>query len=109
MPDPEFNDVLKERNGRMVPMSRLVARIGLKPYNKPAPMDKREVLPEKLKIKLSQHIGAPGQPTVKVGDKVAKGQVIALVSEDKLGVNIHSPINGVVKDINNSFITIIRG
>ena len=34
-------------------------------------------LPDVLILPLSQHIGAPASPLVKVGDKVLKGQMIA--------------------------------
>ena len=34
-------------------------------------------LPKELVVPLSQHIGAPCKPTVKVGDTVLKGQLIA--------------------------------
>jgi hypothetical protein len=34
-------------------------------------------IPAKLVLPLSQHIGAPAEPLVKVGDRVLKGQVIA--------------------------------
>ncbi len=37
----------------------------------PAPLPKRLILP------LSQHLGAPAEPVVAVGDKVLKGQIIA--------------------------------
>lgn len=49
-----------------------------------------------VSIPLSQHIGAPCKATVKVGDKVTKGQVIGVV-ENALGVPVHSSISGTVK------------
>lgn len=107
--EPLWKGVVKERSGRAVPMSRLVSRIGLKPYNKVAPIDSNDHEFEKLKIKVSQHIGAPAVANVKVGDKVTKGQIIASAAENKLSVNIHCPMNGIVRDINDTFITIIRG
>lgn len=47
---------------------------------------------------LQQHIGAKCEPTVKVGDKVTVGQVIA-DSEAFLSVPIHSSVSGIVTDI----------
>lgn len=107
--DMEYESVSTERPYRIVPMGRLISRIGLKPYNKPAPLDERAVMPDVLKIKLSQHIGAPAKPIVKKGDKVTKGQILAASDADKLGVNIHCPMDGTVRDINDTFITVIRG
>jgi len=94
------------RNGRKVPMKRLIARLGLTKYNINAPLvdELRNVL--NVVIKLSQHIGAPATPKVKVGDLVGVGEIIGEIEEGKLGANIHSSINGVVTNANNEAITI---
>ena len=42
------------------------------------------------------------------GDTVKKGQCIAAVSEENLGADIHSSINGKVDVINDKFIIIVR-
>lgn len=47
---------------------------------------------------LSQHKGKPSIPTVKVGDEVLKGQVIAQ-ADGFLGVPVHSSVSGTVKGI----------
>ncbi len=99
-------DVPKTREFRKVPLNRLRARLGLDKYNMSAPISDVEIKPEIVKILLSQHIGMPATATVKVGDSVKKGSVIATVPDDKLGVAIHSSIDGVVKDINNKYIII---
>lgn len=59
-----------------------------------------EVLPPpaRVVIPMSQHIGAPCSPTVKVGDKVKIGQVIG----EKTGfvsASIHASVSGTVKSI----------
>ena len=63
-------------------------------------------IPEKVYIPLSQHIGAPAQAVVKVGDRVECGQVIAAAADKALSVNIHSPVNGVVTSVDGMEITI---
>ena len=55
--------------------------------------------PQSVCIPLSQHIGAPAVPLVKLGDKVEIGQKIADVPADKLGCPIHASISGTVKQI----------
>lgn len=45
-----------------------------------------------------QHIGAPAQPIVKIGDKVKKGQKIAEASSFVSG-SVYSSVSGVVKSI----------
>lgn len=55
-------------------------------------------------ILLRQHVGAPCQPIVHVGDEVRRGQLIA--TPTGLGANIHSSVSGVVNEINESSIII---
>ena len=52
-------------------------------------------LPSEVVIPMSQHIGAPCTPIVKVGDKVKKGQVIA-GSEAFMHSPVHASISGEV-------------
>ncbi len=56
--------------------------------------------PEKLSIPLSQHIGAPCTPTVKIGDSVTVGQMIGTV-ENALGCPVHSSVSGKVVAIDS--------
>ena len=42
-------------------------------------------------------------------DEKTKGQILAASDADKLGLNIHCPMDGTVRDINDTFITVIRG
>lgn len=51
--------------------------------------------PKTVSIPLSQHIGAPAEPIVKVGDTVDRGQIIGRV-EKGLGTPIHASISGKV-------------
>lgn len=54
--------------------------------------------PEKVYISVSQHIGAPATPIVKVGDKVKKGTLIAAAA-GPVSANVYSSISGEVEDI----------
>ncbi len=54
--------------------------------------------PKSVTISMSQHIGAPCKPVVKVGDTVAVGQIIG-DSDAYVSAPIHSSISGVVKKI----------
>ncbi len=54
--------------------------------------------PAELHIPMSQHIGAHCTPTVKVGDRVLRGQVIGEI-ENGLGCPVHSSVSGTVKAI----------
>ncbi|MBQ8203769.1 MAG: SLBB domain-containing protein [Clostridia bacterium] len=105
--DPNMHSVHPDRQFRMIPLSRLRSRLGLNPYNKSAPVTEDEVRAKKLKIALSQHIGAPAVPVVNKGDKVLAGQLIAEAAPDALSVAIHASMSGTVADINKKYITIL--
>ena len=62
--------------------------------------------PKSVTITMSQHIGAPCKPTVKVGDVVAVGQVIG-DSDAFVSAPIHASISGTVKKIEK--ITVADG
>ena len=98
--------VPKSREFRRVPLDRLRARLGLDKYDASAPISDMDVKPKTVKIMLSQHIGVPASSCVNAGDSVIKGQLIATVPDDKLGVSIHSSVNGTVREVNQKYITI---
>ena len=58
-------------------------------------------LPKTVFIPVSQHIGAPATPTVKRGDEVKTGQIIAK-SSSFVSTNIHSSVSGKVKKVDVS-------
>ena len=101
-PEPVVNP---DRPLRQVPMSRLTSRIGLKKYNKSAPII--EAVPDfkKVTVLLSQHVGNPSVPIVKKGDEVHEKQLIANAGEGLSGA-LHSPVNGVVTAVGKTAIII---
>ena len=69
-------------------------------------MNEDTIKVKRLKIDLSQHIGAPAVAVVKKGDTVKAGQVIAAAKENALSVSIHAPIDGKVYEVTDKRITI---
>lgn len=49
-------------------------------------------------VALSQHVGAPAQPVVSVGDEVCQGQLLAKTA-GFISANVHSPVCGEVVEI----------
>lgn len=96
------------REYRLVPSKRLIARLSLKDFDKPAPITDVTVNSMVVHIALQQHVGAPSVPTVSLGDYVNKGQLIGVVPEKSLGANIHASISGTVSEIADGFIVIRR-
>ena len=92
--------VQETREYRKVPEARLAARLGLGAYEAPAPLkaysgEETAERVEQVTLPLSQHIGAPAVPVVKVGDHVEKRQMIAAAAEG-LSVPIHASVTGRV-------------
>lgn len=98
----------EEREYRKVPMARLMARLNLVQYNKKAPLLDEVAAVSKVKILLSQHIGAPASASVHVGDTVQTGQMIAHPAQG-LSVGIHASIDGVVSAVTQKYIIIENG
>ena len=101
----ETKEVHKLREFRTVPITKLVRHLGLVKYDVECPLDDTLVKADSVKIKLSQHIGAPAVATVKVGDKVAEGDVIAKAA-DGLSVNIHASVSGTVEEVTDAYVRI---
>lgn len=93
------------REYRKAPEERLEARLGLTKYDVPAPLDDEVRAVEKVRIRLSQHIGAPAIACVKQGDTVAAGQMIAQPGNG-LSVPIHASISGLVTEVTQLYIEI---
>lgn len=61
----------------------------------------RMPVPDELELILGQHIGAPCTPTVKKRDEITEGAMVGEVAKG-LGVPLHAPVAGKIKDIGNS-------
>lgn len=94
--------------GRLIPTSRLIQRIGVGAYNHKAPLLAEGYSPEQVTVKLRQHIGAPAVAKVAVGDKVQCGQCIGDVPADAMGAPVHASISGTVEAVSSDAIIIKR-
>lgn len=104
-PDNIKPDTVKDADLKKVSVERLTMRLGLKKYDVPAPISE-DFETKSVKILTSQHLGAPAIPSVKEGDTVNKGDVIALAVEGALSVNIHASINGKVVSVTPKYVKI---
>lgn len=94
---------------RLVPVKRLIAKLGLTPWYREAPLCAEEPLVEKTTLLLRQHIGASAVPCVQNGDRVVRGQCVADVPQDALGAPVHASIDGIVCEVTDQAITVVRG
>jgi RnfABCDGE-type electron transport complex C subunit len=94
---------------RLIPSSRLIIRLNLKPWYQEAPLSNELYEPKEVTIKLQQHIGAPATPIVQVGEIVQLGQVIGEIPDGALGARVHASIMGTVLKVTSESITIGKG
>lgn len=106
-PDDIKPDEVKDAAFKKVSVERLTMRLGLKKYDVPAPIS-YEFETKAVKLLLSQHLGAPAVATVKEGDEVKEGDVIARAKEGTLSVNIHASISGKVSAVTQSYVKITK-
>lgn len=108
-PTQESFEAREARKHRLVPSKRLIARIGLSDFDRPAPMTDIDMNPEVVHIATRQHVGAPAVPVVSAGDRVCAGQVIGSIPQDSLGAAIHASIAGTVVESGKDYVVIRRG
>ncbi len=97
------------RDGRKVPLKQLMKKLNVTKYNVATPFREEQMNPERVKIPLKQHIGAPAEAVVKAGQQVSKGDLIGKVSRGNLGANVHASIGGEIKEVNDKYILIEGG
>ncbi|GAB6085139.1 4Fe-4S dicluster domain-containing protein [Alkaliphilus crotonatoxidans] len=107
-PEKSTFEVRKTRKYRQVPSKRLIARLGLREFDNPAPLADIVLEPETVHIGKQQHIGAPANCQVALGDHVQAGDLIGRAPEGSLGASIHASISGTVIEIGKEFIVIRR-
>lgn len=98
------------REYRRVPEKRLAARLGVSQYDVAAPLQeddfwKRDRRIHRVRIPMSQHIGAPALPVVEKGVVVRAGEQIARPGNG-LSVGIHASMDGVVQEVTKEYITL---
>ena len=99
--------VREVRASRLVSSNKLIDRLGIRRYVKKSVKKIDTVFtPDTVYIQLKQHVGKPATATVKPGDKVKAGDVVALTAYEDLGTVMHSSINGTVKEITDRFVII---
>lgn len=93
---------------RKFPVERLKQRLDIKKYDSESLLEEKEYDFSRVTILRGQHIGVKAEPIVKVGDKVKKGDLIGDISNEKLGANIHASIDGIIHEITDESIVIVK-
>lgn len=93
------------RSDRAISTGRLIQRLNLTKYDT-HPGYAGEYTPWRVKIALSQHLGAPAVCTVSAGARVQKGDVIGEIPEKAMGARVHASISGTVESVADGVVTI---
>ncbi len=104
-PKREAKPVKEAREYRKAPEGRLLGRLGLDRYDVAAPLIDAVRPAKRVKVLMSQHIGAPAVACVKAGEAVSAGQPIAAAAEG-LSISLHAPISGTVTSVTATEIVI---
>lgn len=101
--------VRDERAGRLVSSQVLIDKLGIRRYVKDkVERDYMKFNPKTVYIELKQHVGKPASATVKKGDKVKIGDIVAATAYEDLGTTMHASIDGKIKEITDRFVIIER-
>lgn len=103
---PKSLQVRTAATDRRVPGKRLLQRLGLDPYDRPAPFQELALPVRSVRLLLRQHVGVAAEPCVRPGDQAVKGQLVAEVPAGKLGAPVHASISGIVTEVTSEWIAI---
>jgi len=89
---------------RRTPMRRLMTKLGLNEFVNVGPLLERSFQPRRVVLPLKQHAGAAAIPSVRPGDRVRAGELLAAPAEGALGARIHASIAGIIREVNTAVI-----
>lgn len=84
---------------RRTPTKRLMVKLGLTQFANVGPLRKALLETGRVRLPLKQHVGVPAVPTVTVGMRVKRGQLVAGIPDGQLGAPIHASIDGTVTHV----------
>ncbi len=110
--DPPFNPQRPDlhMDNRKAPIRRLMTKLGLTQFHNVGPMVDETIVARKVGIKLKQHVGAPCEAAVTVGQTVRTGEFVGRSpikdGRPALGAPVHASINGTVTAIADGVVWI---
>ena len=93
-------------DGRRVPIERLVSKLGIAAWDKPAPLRPLPRELTRLMLPLKQTVGGPVVPSVRAGQKVGAGEALGEPSGGALGVPLHAPIPAHVESVADAIVLV---
>ena len=93
-------------DGRRVPIDRLISKLGIGAWDKPAPLRPLPRELTRLVLPLKQSAGHPVVPSVRAGEKVRKGDVLGEPAKDALGATLHAPMTALVESVSETVVLV---
>lgn len=87
---------------RKIPVDRLIKGLQLGAWDVPAPLLPELVTAPRVRLPLSQHVGAPARAVVKPGDRVKVGDLVGEMPEGSLSARVHASIAGRVTAVSDA-------
>jgi Na+-translocating ferredoxin:NAD+ oxidoreductase RnfC subunit len=110
--NPPFNPQRPQLHlaNRKAPMQRLITKLGLRRFHNVGPLNEKLLAADRVGVKLKQHLGAPCEPTVQVGQRLTKGQTIGRPplagGKPALGAPVHASIDGMIAAVDQDAVWI---
>ena len=95
-------------DGRRVPIKSLTKKLHVTDYDLPAPLSAQTLSPQRLILPLKQSAGTACLARVKIGDRVAAGQIIGEPAPNALGAILHAPLAATVAAVTDQQIILER-
>ncbi len=95
-------------DGRRVPIERLVSKLGIAAWDKPAPLRPfpREVT--RLELPLKQSAGSAVIPAVSEGQEVRAGDLLGEPPTGALGAPLHAPMAARVESLRSDLLVLVK-
>jgi len=93
-------------DGRHVPIDRLVSKLGIGSWDKPAPLRPLPHEPTRLVLPLKQSAGVPVEASVRAGQKVSAGDLLGEPPQGALGASLHAPIAAHVESVSDAIVLV---
>lgn len=96
------------REFRKVPAQRLMRRVALDGFDRPAPYTSHELSPPIVRIPLAQYSGESPKVIKKEGDQVSRGEQLVSPGVATRASSVHASITGIITNVSQEMITIQR-
>lgn len=93
-------------DGRRVPIDRLVSKLGIGAWDRPAPLRAFPGELTRLVLPLKQSAGSPVEPSVRAGQKVQAGEVLGEPASGALGAALHAPMAALVESVSETIVLV---